>query len=93
VSLCCERRVRVSFAVKQAGLSDGVRLELFDHLRRQRDEQGLTCLLLTRDMRLGSALAEEVVVLFTGQIVETGAAASLSRQPSKSRHCSRFLEA
>lgn len=64
-----------------AGLNDGVRLKLFDHLRREQEEQGLTCLLLTRDVRLGCALAEEVVVLFAGQIVETGAAASVSREP------------
>jgi oligopeptide/dipeptide ABC transporter ATP-binding protein len=64
-----------------AGLSDGLRLQLFDHLRRQQEQQGLTCLLLTRDVRLGCALAEEVVVLFAGQVVETGASASLSREP------------
>ena len=64
-----------------AGLSDGVRVSLFEELRRRQDEQGLTCLLLTRDLKLAAPLADQVALLHAGQIVETGATASLLAHP------------
>ena len=56
-------------------------LRLFDELRAQQDERALTCLLLTRSLQLAGALADEIVVLHAGQVVETGAPASLLSQP------------
>lgn len=56
-------------------------LRLFDELRGLQDERGLTCLLLTRSLQLAGALADELVVLHAGQVVETGAPASLLNQP------------
>jgi peptide/nickel transport system ATP-binding protein len=56
-------------------------LRLFDDLRGQQDERGLTCLVLTRSLQLAGALADEIVVLHAGQVVETGAPASLLSQP------------
>jgi len=62
-------------------LADAVRLRLFDRLRQLQDERGLTCLLLTRSPALARALADEVAVMHAGQIVETGATASLLDHP------------
>ena len=56
-------------------------LRVFDELRAQQDARGLSCLLLTRSLQLAGALADEIVVLHAGQVVETGAPASLLRQP------------
>lgn len=56
-------------------------LRLFDELRTQQDERGVTCLLLTRSLQLAGALADEIVVLHAGQVVETGTPASLLSQP------------
>jgi oligopeptide/dipeptide ABC transporter ATP-binding protein len=56
-------------------------LRLFNELRGLQDERGLTCLLLTRSLQLAGALADEIVVLHAGQVVETGAPASLLHQP------------
>jgi oligopeptide/dipeptide ABC transporter ATP-binding protein len=56
-------------------------LRVFDELRRLQEERGLTCLLLTRSLQLAGALADEIVVLHAGQVVETGAPASLLSQP------------
>lgn len=56
-------------------------LRLFDELRALQDERGLTCLLLTRSLQLAGALSDELVVLHAGQVVETGAPASLLNQP------------
>ena len=60
-----------------AGLDDAVRVGLFEELRRSQNERGLSCLLLTREPKLSSALADEVAVMHAGQIVETGATASV----------------
>jgi oligopeptide/dipeptide ABC transporter ATP-binding protein len=62
-------------------ISDRERLSLFEALRRAQDERGLTCLLLTRDLKLAAALAEDVAVMYRGQIVETGAAADVLARP------------
>ncbi len=64
-----------------AGLADAARLGLFEELRRQQDERGLACLLLTREPKLSSALADQLAVLHAGQIVETGATASVLASP------------
>jgi oligopeptide transport system ATP-binding protein len=64
-----------------AGLSDAARSSLFEELRRQQDELGLTCLLLTRQPKLARELADEIVVLHAGQIVETGRTDSVLSHP------------
>ena len=63
------------------GVTDAERLPLFEELRRVQDERGLTCLLLTRDLKLAAALANDVAVMHRGQIVETGAASSVCHRP------------
>jgi oligopeptide/dipeptide ABC transporter ATP-binding protein len=62
-------------------LPDSVRLRLFDRLRQLQDDRGLTCLLLTRSIPLARALADQAAVMHAGQIVETGATASLFDRP------------
>jgi ABC-type glutathione transport system ATPase component len=64
-----------------AHLAASVRLQLFDHIRQRQDARGLTCLLLTRDIRLAGALADELIVLLRGQVVEAGAATSTLSKP------------
>ena len=50
-------------------------------LRRWQDEQGLSCLVLTRSLELASVLSDEVLVLHAGQIVEAGSTLSLIQHP------------
>jgi len=57
------------------------RLRLFLEIRQLQEEQALTCLLLTRSFELASALADQIVVLHAGQIVETGDIASVVSRP------------
>ncbi len=64
-----------------AELDDAVRLRLFAQIRALPDERGMTFLLLTQSLPLAGALADEIAVMHAGQIVETGAAASLRAQP------------
>jgi len=57
------------------------RLRLFLEIRQLQDEQGLSCLLLTRSIELAGALSDEILVLHAGQVVESGATASLLSHP------------
>ena len=57
------------------------RARLFEPLRRLQDEQAFSCLLLTRSFALASELADEILVLHAGQIVESGSTPSLVEQP------------
>jgi peptide/nickel transport system ATP-binding protein len=61
-------------------VADARRLLLLGELRRAQDERGLTCLVLTRDLKL-AAVADDVVVMHRGQIVETGVAPSVLARP------------
>jgi oligopeptide/dipeptide ABC transporter ATP-binding protein len=56
-------------------------LRIFKHLRGLQDELGFSCLLLTRSLEQASSLADEIVVLHAGQIVESGSSASLIKRP------------
>jgi oligopeptide/dipeptide ABC transporter ATP-binding protein len=57
------------------------RARLFEQLRRLQDERAFSCLLLTRSFALTSELADEILVLHAGQIVESGSTTSLVAQP------------
>lgn len=57
------------------------RLRLFGQLRGLQDEHAFSCLVLTRSLELASSLADEILVLHAGQIVEAGSTASLLKQP------------
>jgi oligopeptide/dipeptide ABC transporter ATP-binding protein len=57
------------------------RLRLFLEIRQLQEEQALTCLLLTRSFELASALSDQIAALHAGQIVETGATASVVSHP------------
>lgn len=62
-------------------LSDSVRSALVGELRRAQDERGLTCLVLTADLRLATSVADEVAILLAGRIAETGSSATLASRP------------
>lgn len=64
-----------------AALDEPVRLRLFERLRHLQADRGLSCLLLTRSIPVARALADQVAMMHAGQIVETGATASLFEQP------------
>lgn len=63
------------------GFDSATRLRLFLEIQQLQQEQALTCLLLTRSFELASALSDQIATLHAGQIVETGATASLVSHP------------
>lgn len=62
-------------------VSPTARTSALEALRREQDERGLACLLLTRDLELAAALADDIAVMHRGQIVETGSAPSVLARP------------
>ncbi|ETK31278.1 ATP-binding cassette domain-containing protein [Microbispora sp. ATCC PTA-5024] len=59
-----------------------VQAEVVGVLRRLRDERGLAVLLVSHDLALVSTIADRVVVMRGGAVVESGAAAELFSRPS-----------
>jgi oligopeptide/dipeptide ABC transporter ATP-binding protein len=63
------------------GLEVAARLRLFLEIRQLQDEQGVSGLLLTRSIELAGALSDQILVMHTGQIVESGETGSLLSRP------------
>ncbi|PJE21814.1 MAG: ABC transporter ATP-binding protein [Mycobacterium sp.] len=59
-----------------------VQRQVLDHLQRLTDELGTALLLITHDLALAAERAERVVVIHRGQVVESGAAQSILRDPA-----------
>ena len=89
------QRQRVSFAAALAGcprvvlldepfsaLDTPVRNELRRELRRLQQETGLSTILVTHDPEEASVLADEVIVLSAGRVLQAGAITEVFRQPA-----------
>jgi peptide/nickel transport system ATP-binding protein len=59
-----------------------VQAEVLDLLRRIRDERGTAMLFISHDLAVIGALADEIVVMRAGEVVEHGAAASVLAAPA-----------
>ncbi|AYE99208.1 ABC transporter ATP-binding protein [Mycobacterium paragordonae] len=59
-----------------------VQRQVLDHLQRLTDELDTALLLITHDLALAAERAEQVVVIHRGQVVESGAAQSILRDPA-----------
>lgn len=58
-----------------------VQRQVLDHLQQLTDELGTALLLITHDLALAAERAESVVVMHRGEVVESGAAQSILRNP------------
>ena len=54
---------------------------ILDLLLRLRDTRGLAILMITHDWGVAAAMADRVSVLYAGQVVETGSAEAVLREP------------
>lgn len=64
-----------------AGMNPRETAELDELIRRLRDEEGITILLIEHDMRLVMGLAERIVVLDCGRLIAAGTAAQVRSDP------------
>jgi oligopeptide/dipeptide ABC transporter ATP-binding protein len=63
-------------------LDVSIRAEVLAVLRRLKTERGLASLYVTHDLRGARALADRILVLYAGQIVESGPAAAVLDAPA-----------
>ncbi|MHB8835257.1 MAG: ABC transporter ATP-binding protein [Candidatus Methylomirabilia bacterium] len=64
-----------------AGMNPRETAELDELIRRLRDEEGVTILLIEHDMRLVMGLAEKIVVLDYGRLIAAGTPAQIRADP------------
>jgi peptide/nickel transport system ATP-binding protein len=64
-----------------SALDGNLRLAVIDLLRRLRDERALSLLFITHDLSCAAELADRIVVLQRGRVVETGPTAELLERP------------
>jgi oligopeptide/dipeptide ABC transporter ATP-binding protein len=62
-------------------LDVAVQMQILAQLRRLRSETGVSVLLVSHDLALVRAIADRVVVLYGGEVQETGAVDRLLAQP------------
>jgi branched-chain amino acid transport system ATP-binding protein len=65
-----------------AGMNPRETAELDELIRRLRDEEGVTILLIEHDMRLVMGLAERIVVLDCGRLIATGTPEQVRADPA-----------
>lgn len=65
-----------------SSLDVSVQARMITLIRRVRQETGVAILLISHDLAVVQQLADEVAVMYLGQIIETGAAARVFSQPS-----------
>jgi oligopeptide/dipeptide ABC transporter ATP-binding protein len=80
VALACAPRLLIADEPTTA-LDVTVQLQILQLIDRLRREDGMAVLLITHDLGVISALADRVVVMYSGRIVETGATARLLSTP------------
>ena len=59
-----------------------VQAEVMDVLRRMQRERDVTMLFITHDLDLASSVADKIVVMYAGRVVERGAARAIYESPT-----------
>ncbi|MGC0144890.1 ABC transporter ATP-binding protein [Pseudactinotalea sp. Z1732] len=59
-----------------------IQAQVLDVLRRAKEETGAATILITHDLGVVAEMADRVVVMYSGQVVETGTVEQVFRRPS-----------
>jgi oligopeptide transport system ATP-binding protein len=80
MSLLCEPTLVIADEPTTA-LDVTIQAEILDLLRAMRDEAGMALVLISHDLAAVAGIADRIVVMYAGRIIESGATAELLRQP------------
>jgi len=79
MSLLCEPRLVIADEPTTA-LDVTVQAQIIDLLRAMREELGMALVLISHDLGVVAGLADSILVMYAGRVVESAAAAELFRQ-------------
>ena len=80
MALCCEPRLLIADEPTTA-LDVTIQAQILELVRRLNRELGMAILFITHDLGVVAELADRVVVMYAGKIVEEGRVADLFREP------------
>ena len=80
MALCCEPKLLIADEPTTA-LDVTIQAQILDLMRKLKEEMGMTILFITHDLGVVAEIAERVIVMYAGRIVEEGPVGDIFSRP------------